>query len=230
MPGRLPALCQRVAGPLVKKGLDAMHSLKKRMNWSVFIPLAIIAVMIAHQSLAGRNMAPAGPAVVATVDLEKAFNDLDERAQARLDLEAVADRLSVRQTELRNAVTMLEQDIESYADGSDAKQRALEEYTLAVYELQGFIEFAKRKIDAEGARMMGSLYEKIKRSAAAISAEMGYDIVIVDDSKAAIPEGVGEAEMTRQISARRMIYSNPTLDITADLVTKMNGAFVAGRP
>lgn len=208
-----------------------MHSLNKRVNWLFLLSLGVIAGLLAHQSVAGRSMmAPIGPAVIATVDLEKAFNSLEERAQARADLEAIHARLLDRQTELRENVEALQQDIESYAPGSNAQQRALEEYTLAAYELQGFQEYAQRKIDAEGARMIAALYDKIKKAAAGMAREAGYDLVFVDDSKAALPTGVSEAEMTRQISARRMIYANPMLDVTDDLVTRMNNAYAAGSP
>ena len=207
-----------------------MQSLKMRISWPIVATLAVIAVVLAYQSWASPNMAPAGPAVVATVDLERAFNELDERAKAKADLQAMVDRLDARGQELRDRVKMLEADIETYAEGSDAQQKALEDYRLAAYELQGFLEYAKRKLDAEGARMIQVLYEEIKQAVEAMAEQNGYDIVFVDDSRAKLPGGVSEAEMTRQISARRMLYASPQLDVTDELITRMNNSFTAGTP
>jgi Skp family chaperone for outer membrane proteins len=210
------------------KGLDVMQSFKMRINWPIVATLAVVAGLLAYQSWASLNMSPAGPAVIATVDLERAFNELDERAQAKADLQAMVNRLDARGQEMRDRVEMLKTDIDTYAEGSDAQQKALEDYTLAAYELQGFLEYAKRKLDAEGARMIEALYGQIKQAVQAMSEQNGYDIVFVDDSRAKLPEGVSEAEMTRQISARRMLYAGPHLDVTDELITRMNNAFAAG--
>jgi hypothetical protein len=56
-----------------------------------------------------------------------------------------------------------------------------------------------------------------------------YDIVFVDDSIAALPENTTESEMMRQISARRMLYSSPRIDITDFMIAQMNAEFVAQR-
>ncbi|UCD73847.1 MAG: OmpH family outer membrane protein [Phycisphaerales bacterium] len=207
-----------------------MQSLNERFNGPIVAVLVAIAALVTYESTATRNMAPLGPAVIACVDLERAFNELAERAQARTDLEDMVAQLDARGQELRDRADMLEEDIQNYAAGSEAHQNAMEAATLAAYEFQGFIEFVKRKIDAEGARMVRNLYGKIKKAVRAMSEENGYDIVFVDDSSVELPIGVSEAEMTRQISARRMLYANPQLDVTDDLITRMNNAFAAGNP
>lgn len=207
-----------------------MQSLKMRINWPISATLAVIAALLAYQSWASSNMSPTGPAVIATVDLERAFNELKQQAKAQTDLQALGEQLEARRQGLVDRVSMLEADIGTFAEGSDAQQKALDDYTLAAYELQGFLEYAKRKLDSEGARLIQEVYEQIKQAVAAMAEQNGYDIVFVDDSRAKLPEKVSEAEMTRQISARRMLYSSPQLDVTDDLITRMNNAFTAGNP
>ena len=55
----------------------------------------------------------------------------------------------------------------------------------------------------------------------------GYDIVLVDDTVAELPEDTTEAETMRQISARRMLYANPQVDISDELIVRMNQDFAS---
>jgi hypothetical protein len=51
----------------------------------------------------------------------------------------------------------------------------------------------------------------------------GYDLVLVNDSLAEIPPGT-EEELNRQISARRILFANPRIDLTDELIAYMNAA------
>ena len=57
--------------------------------------------------------------------------------------------------------------------------------------------------------------------------EQSYDFVIVDDSVVRLPTDVSEAETMRQISARRLLYTDPRVDITRDVIEWMNRDFAA---
>ena len=61
----------------------------------------------------------------------------------------------------------------------------------------------------------------------------GYDLVIVDDSKAPFTENPDarvsrEGHILQQIAVRRIMYANPMIDITQDLIVRMNNANNAG--
>ena len=69
-------------------------------------------------------------------------------------------------------------------------------------------------------RTLHGLYVKIRNAVRDISGSGGYDIVFVDDTVVRLPTDVSEAEMWRQISARRMLHTNPRIDITDQLFRK----------
>jgi Skp family chaperone for outer membrane proteins len=81
----------------------------------------------------------------------------------------------------------------------------------------------------ERSRTMKNLYLNIRKAAEQIAAERGFKIVFVDDSIAPIPAGTSE-EMTRQISARRMVYTSPEVDITDVLIKRLNDSFKTAGP
>ena len=65
-------------------------------------------------------------------------------------------------------------------------------------------------------------FEEIKEAVAHLANREGYDVVFVDDSASELPVAATEAEMRRQIGARRMLYTSPRVDITDQLVNFMN--------
>ncbi|HVP74364.1 MAG TPA: hypothetical protein VMS30_11540, partial [Phycisphaerales bacterium] len=69
----------------------------------------------------------------------------------------------------------------------------------------------------------------IRKAAEAVAMERGYKVVFVDDSIAPIPAGTSE-EMTRQISARRMVYTSSDVDITDEMIKRMNASFKTAGP
>ncbi len=77
--------------------------------------------------------------------------------------------------------------------------------------------------------MMKKVYTSIRAAAGQLAVERGYSVVFVDDSISPIPPG-SEQEMNRQISARRMVYTSPDVDITEELISRMNAAWKNAGP
>ena len=198
-----------------------MHALH-RQNWTVAVFTVVMVGMFVYQSTAMRPAAPSRPAVLATVNLEVVFESLSERVEADAGLEQLAEELKQQADTLANELDLLKEDLELYAKGSANHQQALEKYSLKSLEYQAFVEFSRRKIEIKKAQSLKRIYRSIKDTSAVLAAEHGYDVVFVDDSVAAMASGT-EADVNRQISARRMLYVNPELDVTRQLIERMNG-------
>ncbi len=206
-----------------------MHSSTKRFArfaWTPAAALLLVAALLGYQSLAAQRGVVA-PSVIATVNLERVFQNLDEKGAADIELQEIADDLEAEGRTMKQAIDLSEQDLDLFAPGSPKYQEALEEWTLGTLRYKSFIEFGRRKIDWQKANTLKRIYQSIKTSAGALAEASGYDMIFVDDSIAQMQPG-SEAEMTRQISARRMLYTSPGIDVTDELVTRMNQAFQAG--
>ena len=198
----------------------------KRMNWPAAILLAAMAVLVGYQTQASRSAAP-GPAVIATVNIELLFEKLEERAAADTRLTEMAKGLDDEAAEKRKTIEEFREEMDMFPPGSEAHREAQAQWTLKSYELQAFLDFAVRKIDVEKSKTLRSIYDKMNTTMAAMALENGYDIVFVDDSIVELPQAATESEMMRQISARRMLYSSPQIDITNDVIVRMNNEFSA---
>lgn len=198
-----------------------MTAKTNRFNWPATILLALFAGYVGYSSQA--NRAPTAPAVIATVDLERVFQGLDERKAADDRLTKLAGELDRKGQEKRKEVNLLSEDLELFAPGTPQFQQTSAELAEKGYRLKAYLDFAVRKLDAAKSRTLHELYEdRIKPVVAEIAQENGYDLVVVDDSIVGLPTDASESEMMRQISARRLLWSNPLMDITDDIIARMN--------
>jgi Skp family chaperone for outer membrane proteins len=199
--------------------------MKNRINWPVLVLLTVIAGMVGYGTYAQKSPAPAAPCVVATVDIEAIFRGLTERSAADATLTQLAEELDAKGLRDREQIDLLRQDLDLYSPDSKQYQETATRVAQMGYRLQAYREFAVRKLEVEKTRTLRALYAKIKASIGELSRKQGYDIVFVNDTVVELPTDVTEAETWRQISARRMLYTDPQLDITQQVLEYMNDAY-----
>ena len=106
-------------------------------------------------------------------------------------------------------------------------QNLQEQAALTGLNNQAWVTVMSDKIDIESALVMQDLYRSVKTAAAQMASTNRYDVVLVDDSQGELRLD-GESRMSRvdqvrqQIASRRMLFVNPVIDITNDLITRMN--------
>lgn len=198
-----------------------MNDRRFRINWPFALLTAAFLAFAGYQSHAIRTLENLRPAVIATVDLERVFDQLDERDVAGQALQQMADTLQADADAQAKAIQALEEELALYTRGTEKHQQTLEKLSLATLEYQAFAEFSQRKMDVERGLTLKRLYVLIKEAAREEAASRGIDVIVVNDSLADIP-AMGETETTRQISARRMLFTNPEFDITDELIARVN--------
>lgn len=185
-------------------------------------PLAT-ALVAAVALLCGAAVLAPRPAVVATVNLEKVFNTINLQATREAQLKGMVERMKAREAELENAVKEVESELDSFEAGSKSAIEAQNRVQAAVGEFRAFVQFSRLKLEAEEAKFMRETYLAIRDAAGRYAASNGIDLVLLDDS---IPEfQSGTADRTvQQISNRRVLFANGSLDISDALIAFMNAA------
>ncbi len=197
--------------------------LSKPNVWLVVAGLLGMIALVGFRSPRSRPPVPS-LATVATVDLERLFSNLDEKGAADISLQALADDLQKESETRSRDIELLEQNLDLFPAGSEKYQEAAEKFLQATVKLQSFVEFGRRKIDFQKGVTLKRLYTSIKEETRLLAEREGYAVVLVDDSIVDLQSGT-EADMIRQISARRMLYASPRVDITDALIMQMNNAF-----
>lgn len=198
------------------------------------ILLVALIVTIAYQA-GGGALLPGQPTTVVTVDLGAVLEKLDQRADAEASLNAMTSQLKV-QNEHKTADIKKMQDEYAAMGESPQKQELFDSIQLAMLNHKAWYGFNSDKLDVEASLRMQDLYRSIKTEVARMASASGFDIVLVDDSQGELSTSGDsrlsrEAQTRQQIAARRMLFVNkPVLDITDDLIARMNNAHKAAGP
>ncbi|HMN96177.1 MAG TPA: OmpH family outer membrane protein [Phycisphaerales bacterium] len=191
-------------------------------------PLPALALAGAGLLLAGAAAALSvgRPAVVATVDLEKVYAALDEQAAADASVEALALTMNRDAESRRESIERLRGELEAFRPGSAAHKETLKRLELELLNYNVMVDFNRQRIEARRAEFIRNIYASIKQTLRSMSEERSIDIVFLDDSIPQIEPADAQRTM-QQISARRMLYSSPKLDLSDELIGRMNAEFRA---
>ena len=198
----------------------------KQATRIVTSPATLIVGLIAAALLLGPAYAawlspPAEPAIIGSVDLEKVFNEIDRRAEAETALEALAEQFQQQREELRQIAEQKRMDMDLLAPGTDKYADAEDAWTQAVLDYRAAVEFSKAKLDAKRAEARTRIYREIVDEAARFAEANGVDFIMADDSGIDLMEGT-DLQIVQQMSLRRLVYANPSCDLTFDLITWIN--------
>lgn len=195
--------------------------LRSRISATALLLAAVGGVML----LAGAALFTIGrPAVVATVDLERVYEALDEQAAADASVEALAATMN-RDAELRReSIERLRGELEAFKPGSTAHKETMNRIELELLNYNVHVDFDRQRIEARRSEFIRAIYGRVKVSLAAMAEEQKIDIVFLNDSIPPI-EATDAQRTMQQISARRMLFSAPSLDISDALIQRMNAEF-----
>ncbi|MHC4810753.1 MAG: hypothetical protein ACYTEV_10370, partial [Planctomycetota bacterium] len=122
----------------------------------------------------------------------------------------------------REQLELLDEEIELLVGQQRDEKLALAERMAD--ELRITTEMAQWKLEGLRVRTLREIYESVRVKAAELSRANGWDLVLVNDSLVEVPAVGSQAELMRQISARRVIYGDARIDVTNILIAAMNGA------
>ena len=202
-----------------------MKSASNNINWPLAAVLLLGCALLGFQRSEAMRPLPTQPSVVGTVNLETLFNDLDEREVVDERVKGIATKLEEEANLLRENVQLLESDLGLLSPGTPEHLETEESLVRESGRLKAFIDYAAVKLDRLESSYLRELYEKIKAGAGELAMEHGIDIVFVDDSIVDLPLEAQAKEMMRQISARRTLYTNEGIDVTEELMMRMNNEF-----
>ena len=166
--------------------------------------------------------APMPPAVVGVVDLEKVYNNLDSREDLMKKVETMQAEMAEEASTMQDELEMLSAELESLAPGSAAMVEMNDKAISISGRLRAFETYGALLIERERAADLRDSYDTIREEAGTLAKIMGIDLVLLNDSIPMV-DLADAAGTLQQISARRVLWANETLDITDQLIERLNG-------
>jgi Skp family chaperone for outer membrane proteins len=192
----------------------------------LFVPAALVMSVFAGFMLAlGARPSPT-PALIAVVDIPKTFDGLEKKAVKEKEWKDRVSEEQAKVTAMQIKLKNIEKELDILGDGPDKKAK-LAERTRLYFSAQTETKVSEQMLLIEKGDLLRELYNDIDAAAEEYAKKNGYTMVLLNDQSAAVPEGLTEREFLELASRKKMLYADPTLDITAELITYMNNKYKA---
>lgn len=201
-----------------------MKSRRPILFATVLIATGLLAIA-AVQAQQGTN---AQPTAVAVVDLEKVFEASKEKMQFDADQRTARETITKAAEAKQEAAEAMKADLDTLAPGTPAYQQKQQEFEIAAYEFQAWSQYEQLKINREAAVRIEGLYRTSLDAIDRMAKEAGYDLVLYRESQDRFQyENI--QQLLQQIGFRKVLYASDAIDITDQVVQRMNNEFDAGR-
>jgi Skp family chaperone for outer membrane proteins len=188
--------------------------------------IASIAFGALGASAVSNALKPPTPPLIATVSLDVLLNGLHEKYYRE-------EEINVRKTQFNDMIkqkkTSFDDEKKRLEQASPAEQPAIRErLNRLAFDADNDLKFAEQVLDGAHAEALAGIYDKMVDAAIQLAKKNGYNMVIADDQTAKIVLPASALDVHRSIALKRMLYSDPAHDITQELITSMNNAWIAG--
>lgn len=207
-----------------------MKSIMKRLSIAAALLVLGVALACVYQA-AGAPLFAGKPSVVVTVNLSNVLSKLNQRGDSIKQLKKMVEDMTAEDDKQTAELKKMETDMKDLAEGKD-NMDLQDKLALTALKHQAWRRFTDGKIDIEASLQLQDVYRAIKTTVNQMATSASYDVVLVDDSQgdlsttsdSRMPQ---EAQVLQQIAGRRMLYANPAIDITDDLIVRMNNDYRA---
>jgi len=173
----------------------------------------------------------AADAQVAVVNVARVFEQIDERANWDMRIEAL--RASVQEEAAGRQAAMERRLAESeQATDTESRQRIRDEVALMQLRFEQWASVKSAEVDREESLKWRSIYRNLRRETARVAEAEGFELVMVNDSIGEISTTPGtqvplQQQVIEQITNRRILFADRTVDITDQVIVRMNNAINA---
>jgi len=162
---------------------------------------------------------------VATIDLNKVLESMDERAEREKELQSLVATLEGDLKKLADRGKAVEADLQVLPQGTPEWRAKRDEAVMLAAELQAKREASQAIALDRQKRLQLDLFAKIREASARYAEREGFMLVLNSDSAAVIPDNANDQQVQGAILGRRVIFSSPANDISEGVARMMNTEF-----
>jgi Skp family chaperone for outer membrane proteins len=186
--------------------------------------IALIAAAF-YGSAIGQTSAPAPATRVAVCDVEDIYANYTRARDLVAKLNQDRDAVRAENEERGRAIDALQMELEGLKEDSQECQDRLNEIQRLTIDRQSWLQYKEAVILREHARLTSQMYEQINQAVETAAKEGGIQIVLFKQRPNL--QARDTRELLEQIRSRKVLYSDPGVDITQLVLTRLNDAYRA---
>ncbi len=171
----------------------------------------------------------ADPAVASTkaavVNIPVVSEKYAKTSELEAQFEAVRKKINGDRDALREKIERAKRSAqEELKPGTEEFRQRLKEIALMEAEFQWFTETEGQKVERGLAESLKSIFTDIQAAIREVAQEKGLDVVLAADQ---LPPETPEnpAQVRQHILLQKVLYWSPAVDITEDVVTRLNANY-----
>ncbi len=165
---------------------------------------------------------------VAVVDVQKAFDALREKVQVEAELKSAADVVMQEDARRKQALEALQTDLQILARNTPPYDRKQEELERAALDRQVWLQFQQAKLNRERALRIENIYKKMTETIGRVATANGYKLVLFKEPDVNLAQITKPDQISAVIGARKVLWSADELDLTDQVIQKLNNDFSSG--
>jgi len=186
------------------------------------LTLLTVALFAGAAALMARAQnAPSAPAALAVVNISNISKGLDLKKTMDSDMETLSKKLSDQRTAMENEFDNLRKELAQYKPESDPAKETAQKLLKKKADLEAFRGYAQDILLMEQRVRTMQMYRAINTAIAEYAQSHKILLVLVADD-ADLSNTTNQSELMSKVSVRKVMYADPSLDITSAIVEKMN--------
>ena len=209
--------------------IDLRTHVLSRQSWPIAIVVVALALAYTVSVEASRPyVVQAAPTAVAVIDVSRLVQEIDERGEWDMRLESLQAAISKEAQDNQAAIERRLKESEAMEDGQE-RQDIRDEVALMQLRFEQWVQAKSQELDRERSLKWRSIYRNLRREASRVAETDGYELVLVNDASGDIRTDPNaqmplEQQVLTQMLNRRILYSASPIDITEQVIVRMNNA------
>jgi Skp family chaperone for outer membrane proteins len=188
----------------------------------------VMANVLLLASLPSEAQVAGGQSSVAVCDVVKVFREYNRAKAMQSELEGQRKSMETQDLRRKKALKSMDTALKGINPGTPKYQEEENKLRRAMIEHEVWLKMAQTQILRKHALLMRDMYDSMRKTVAAIAKARGVTLVLQMDG--ASLTGRNSQEMMGQISSRKVIYAGSQIDITDELIQKLNASYKPAQP
>ncbi len=166
-----------------------------------------------------------GSVKVAVINLPEVSERYNKTADLELHFEGIRKKLNEQRNAMSAKVEKMARSLqEELKPGTEAFDKRRKEVAMQEAELQWFVEAEGKKVEQGLADALRKIFTDIRAVVADVARDRGFDIVLASDR---VPDNAPSSpgQVRQHILLQKVIYWNPNVDITDEVVQRLNARY-----
>ncbi len=194
--------------------------MKTSKLWLLAIVVVLAGAVLFNRSFAQVGSGSSGAAKIGVCDVVQIFNSYDRTKDLNTKQTNKTDALKAEDDMRVKAIEAIRMELDGLKAGSSEYQRRRSDGERLTIERAAWLKFKEAQMLRDYANLSRNMYKEILAAVKQIASEQGYALVLCREPSQLQSESV--AELRQEISGRKVLYASGKIDVTDQVLARLN--------